>query len=114
MRRAAAVIAAFVVVLFAGIYTSEYYSLKYDSLNYQEVEQEIYEQKDAGRKNIVIKQCKPKKSFWSLQKYELSITGGEEKSAWFNSWVAAYYGVDSVSVETRPHWNAAANKMEYY
>lgn len=114
MRRAAAVIAAFVVVLFAGIYTSEYYSLKYDSLNYQEVEQEIYEQKDAGRKNIVIKQCKPKKSFWSLQKYELSITGGGEKSAWFNSWVAAYYGVDSVSVETRPHWNAAANRMEYY
>lgn len=114
MRRAAAVIAAFVVVFFAGIYTSEYYSLKYDSLNYQEVEQEIYEQKDAGRKNIVIKQCKPQKSFWSLQKYEFSITSAKNNNKWFYSWVAEYYGVDSVSVETRPHWNAAANKMEYY
>ncbi len=114
MRRTAAVLAVFVAVFFAVAYTSEYYSLKYDGLNYQEVEQEIYEQKEAGQKNIVIKQCKPRKSLWSLQRYELSITGGREKNAWFNSWVAAYYGVDSITVETRPHWNASTNKMEYY
>ena len=114
VRRSAAVLAVLVAVLFCGVYTSEYYSLKYDASNYQEVEQEICEQKRAGAKNVVIKQCNPRKSLWSLQRYELSIVGGRGKNVWFNSWVAKYYDVNSITVETRPHWNVEKNKMEYY
>lgn len=101
VKRTAIVISALLAIGFGTLYVGEYYALKSDSLAYAEIRQEIYDQKDAGIKDIKIPVARPRKSMWSLYSYMTSLPN-KSNNRWFNDWVAEYYGVDSITMIKKP------------
>lgn len=102
VKRTAIVISALLAIGFGTLYVGEYYALKSDSLAYAEIKQEIYDQKDAGIKDIKISVARPRKSMWSLYSYMTSLPNNKSNSRWLDNWAAEYYGVDSITMIKKP------------